>query len=204
MFHSGGKCRYRGSGDYTLVVRIWEEKVTEWKNAQEKEGTKNTKETQRTQRNSLCALCVSLVFFVTTYLFKPRNSSNFAPMSDARRSDSPTSTAFTPADSSFCRSACVQMPLSLTRQQCFGTLAINSNVCAKRVVNCRKSRLLMPMSVAPESMTRGNCSASCNSISTCKPKCLAASCNFRKRSPGKISAISKTQSAPARRASSNW
>ena len=50
-----------------------------------------------------------------------------------------------------------------------GIFGSRSSVCSSGVVNVRRSRLLMPMSVAPQSITRGNWSASCSSTSACSP-----------------------------------
>jgi len=102
------------------------------------------------------------------------SASSATPMSSARISDSPTNTACAPAAPSFSRSACVLIPLSLTTVRSAGIFGSNSSVCSSRVVNVRRSRLLMPIMGAPQSSTRGNCSASCSSTSVCNPSPTAS------------------------------
>jgi hypothetical protein len=135
---------------------------------------------------------------------EPRSSSSLAPTSSARMRVSPTSTARTPAAWRRSTSARLRVPLSLTRQRSVGMRPARSRVCSRRVTKVRRSRLLTPIRPAPLSITRGRLAASYSSTSACSPRACACRSSAGRAWPSRISAMSSTASAPARRASRSW
>src|SRR2546426_568308 len=132
------------------------------------------------------------------------HSARAAPGSGRSMNASPTSTACAPAAVMRRTSAAERSPLSATTSAPDGARGARRSAVARETSKVARSRLLMPMSVAPSPAARSSSASLCTSTSTSRPPARAAASRSAPCLAVTPPTTSSTASAPKARASSIW
>src|SRR5947199_227893 len=132
------------------------------------------------------------------------HSARAAPGSGRSMNASPTSTACAPAAVMRRTSAAERSPLSATTSAPDGARGARCSAVARETSKVARSRLLMPMSVAPSAAARPSSASVCTSTRTSRPAAAPAAIRSAPCPAPTAATISSTASAPKARASSIW
>src|SRR5881396_2948654 len=132
------------------------------------------------------------------------HSARAAPGSGRSMNASPTSTACAPAAVMRRTSAAERSPLSATTSAPDGARGARCSAVARETSKVARSRLLMPISVAPSAAARSSSASPCTSTSTSRPAARAAASRSAPCLAVTPPTTSSTASAPKARASSIW